>query len=120
MAPEAPDFEVGAPTQNRGNGATRWCGTYHNPELWFGPAGIVAKLMRSDDVDILAAQEELCPTTNRQHIQLFIKMKKKVRFQYFTTLSGFPETVHWEVAGASAMRKPSLIASRTTPILMGL
>ena len=54
--------------------------------------------MRSDDVEILAAQEELCPTTNRQHIQLFIKMKKKVRFQYFKNTFGFPETVHWEVA----------------------
>ena len=120
MAPEAPDFEVGAPTQNQGNGATRWCGTYHNPELWFGPAGIVAKLMRSDDVDILAAQEELCPTTNRQHIQLFIKMKKKVRFSTSRTLSGFPKLFIGKWPSASAMRKPSLIASRTTPILMGL
>lgn len=93
MAPVAPDFG------GRGNAATRWCGTYHNPEKWFGPAGIVGKLMMDDDVDILAAQEEVCPTTGRPHIQLFIKMKKKVRFQYFKNY-GFPETVHWEVAKA--------------------
>ena len=40
--------------------------------------------------------------------------------QYFKNTFGFPETVRGKWPSASAMRKPSLIASRTTPILMGL
>lgn len=74
----------------------KWCFTYYNYTINEIENNFVPKLI--DKCKLFILQEEICPKTQREHLQGYIELKKKHRKPSVVLET---EQVHWEAAKGS-------------------